>query len=108
MYPKSICRRYECKLDHGIEIKVLELAESGSRKPSQFIAIILASDEGPEQLEADSFDDVVTQLAKMFNEPEDNIHTALVASAAKQGRTQAVVSNRSFLRSVRRRIGGRH
>lgn len=105
MYPKTICERYECTLGTGVDVIVLGVAEGEKAKISnEFMALLLAPDKTPEQFQADTFDDVVTRLARDFNESEDTVRTALVASAAKERPVQPVDVDRSFLGSAIQRL----
>jgi hypothetical protein len=108
MYPKIICERYECTLGSDVDIVVLGMVEGEKAKISnEYMALIMAPNEAPEQLQADSFDDIVTELAKAFDETEETVRTALAASADEQKRSQAIKPEKSFLGSLRRKISGR-
>jgi hypothetical protein len=89
MSPKLICENYRCKLGSDKDIRVFGMTEykNGVRSaPGQYIAIIHKSGAPPEKFDTDSFDGAVALIAKAFDESEDTVRDALLASLPEDSR----------------------
>ena len=86
MSPKLVCENYRCKLGSDKDIRVFGMTEytNGVRSaPGQYIAIVHKNGAPPEKFDAESFDGSVALIAEAFDESEDTVRDALLASLSE-------------------------